>query len=103
MVLQEELRAAEMQERTERKKVDATLEGIIHTARNLCQIAAYFWQTGAMQEAVDFYAQAKQIFDDMLGPDHEKTAAWMEDLFFLANAPHIQKMVKQAQQELKPE
>merc|ERR1719502_888212 len=93
MMLQEELRAAEHTERGERKRVDAQLEGVIHTARNLGQIAAYFMQTGAIEEAVDFYNQAKTIFDTMLGPDHPKTQQWQEDLFFLINAPAIQQMV----------
>ena len=106
MILQEELRATESQERHESKKVDATLEGVVHTARNLGQIAAYFLQTGAMEEAASFYAQAKSIFDNLLGPNHPKTQAWQEDLFFLVNAPTIQQLAKQAQKELadqKPE
>ena len=63
-------------------------------------IAAYFLQTGAMEEAADFYTQAKSIFDTMLGPDHPKTQAWQEDLFFLINAPAIQQMVKRTAKEL---
>ena len=100
MQLQEELRTSELQERHERKTVDTKLEGVIHTARNLGQIAAYFLQTGAMAEAADFYTQAKSIFDTMLGPDHPKTQAWQEDLFFLINAPAIQQMVKRTAKEL---
>ena len=34
------------------------LEGAIHTAHNLGQLAAYFLQTGATQEATDFFMQA---------------------------------------------
>jgi len=101
--LQEGLRAAEHQERGERKKVDAQLEGVIHTAKNLGQIACYFLQTGATEEAADFYTQAKAIFDNLLGEDHPKTRAWQEDLFFLINAPAIQQMVKAAAQELAPD
>jgi len=103
MVLQEELRASELQERHERKKVDAQLEGVIHTARNLGQIAAYFLQTGAMDEAAQFYMQAKAIFDSLLGEEHPKTQQWQEDLFFLINAPAIQQMVKKTAQEMKPD
>ena len=47
---QEELRANELSERQERKRTDALHEGVIHTARNLGQIAAYFMQTGAVNE-----------------------------------------------------
>ena len=100
MMLSEELRAAEQQERHQNKQVDATLEGIVHTARNLGQIAAYFLNTGANAEAADFYAQAKHIFDTLLGPEHPKTQAWQEDMFFLVNAPAIQTMAKVAQKEL---
>ena len=103
MVLQEELRTSEHNERTQRKVVDAQLEGVIHTARNLGQIAAYFLQTGAMEEAADFYNQAQTIFNDLLGPDHPKTQQWQEDLFFLINAPAIQSMVKSAAKTLAPE
>ena len=102
-LLQEELRASEHAERTERKKVDGQLEGVIHTARNLGQIAAYFLQTGAVEEAATFYTQAKSIFDNLLGEDHPKTIAWQEDLFFLINAPAIQQMVKSAAKDLAPE
>ena len=102
MVLQEELRAAEHQERQERKKIDDKLEGVVHTARNLGQIAAYFLQTGAMEEAADFYMQAKAIFDELLGPEHPKSQQWHEDLFFLIHAPVIQSMVKEAQKTITP-
>ena len=64
-------------ERHERKKLDAQLEGVIHTARNLGQIAAYFLQTGAMAEAADFYSQAKAIFDTLLGPEMRSTGEVM--------------------------
>jgi len=96
MVLQEEVRAAEGKEQKDRQRVDGLLEGIIHTARNLGQIACFFLQTGMMDEAADFYMQAKAIFDKCLGPSHPKTQAWQEDLFFLINAPAIQSMVKEA-------
>ena len=102
MLLQEELRTSELQERHESKKVEAKIDGVIHTARNLGQIAAYFLQTGAMAEAADFYSQAKAIFDTMLGEDHPKTQAWQEDLFFLINAPAIQQMVKKTAKEMQP-
>ena len=103
MELQEELRSAETSEHASRKRVDAQLDGVVHTARNLGQIAAYFLQTGAMEEAAEFYGQAKAIFDNLLGPDHPKTQAWQEDLFFLINAPAIQQMVKKAAKELAPD
>jgi len=102
MVLQEELRAAEATERTERKKIDDKLEGVVHTARNLGQIAAYFLQTGAMAEAADFYMQAKAMFEELLGADHPKTVQWHEDLFFMIHAPTIQSMVKEAQKTITP-
>jgi hypothetical protein len=102
-VLQEELRSAEMLERQESKSADTKLEGVIHTARNLGQIAAYFLQTGAVEEAADFYSQAKAIFDSMLGPEHPKTLAWQEDLFFLIHAPSIQQMVKKAAKDMQPD
>merc|ERR1719149_195584 len=97
MLLQEELRTSERQES---KKVEAKIDGVIHTARNLGQIAAYFLQTGAMAEAAEFYSQAKAIFDTLLGEDHPKTQAWQEDLFFLINAPAIQQMVKKTAKEM---
>ena len=103
VALQEELRSAEHTERTQRKQVDAQLEGCVHTARNLGQIAAYFLQTGAMEEAAAFYGQAKAIFDELLGPEHPKTLQWQEDLFFLINAPAIQSMVKSKAKELAPD
>ena len=93
MTLQEELRTTEHTERTARAATDSQTEGIVHTARNLGQLAAYFLQTGAMEEAADFYTQAKDLFDALLGPEHPKTVAWKEDLFFLINAPAIQSMV----------
>ena len=96
MGLQEELQSSELRERHERATVDAHLEGVMHTARNLGQIAAYFLQTGAAAEAAEFYSQAKAIFDEMLGPEHPQTLAWQQDLFFLINAPVIQSMVKKA-------
>lgn len=58
--LQEELRATELRERHERGAIDAQLDGVVHTARNLGQIAAYLLQTGAMDEAADFYLQVSQ-------------------------------------------
>ena len=94
VALQEELQGAEMQERHERKSVEAQTEGAIHTARNLGQLAAYFLQTGAMREAADFYLQAKAVFDAALGPDHLRTQKWQQELFFLINAPAIQGMLK---------
>jgi hypothetical protein len=102
IALQEELRGGESAELHERKQVDAKLDGVIHTARNLGQIAAYFLQTGATEEAAEFYVQAKAIFDSILGPEHPKTLAWQEDLFFLINAPAIQEMVKRTAKEMKP-
>ena len=57
---------------------------------------------GMMDEAADFYMQAKAIFDRCLGPSHPKTVAWQEDLFFLINAPAIQSMVKEAPCTLYP-
>ena len=49
-----------LQERHARRSLEAQTEGAIHTARNLGQLAAYFLQTGAMQEAADFYLQASE-------------------------------------------
>ena len=95
VALQEELQGAEMQERHERKSIEAQTEGAIHTARNLGQLAAYFLQTGAMREAADFYLQAKAVFDAALGPDHLRTQKWQQELFFLINAPAIQGMLKE--------
>ena len=100
MALQEELRAQEAKEMSERHDYDEHLEGVVQTARNLGQMAAYFLQTNQVGEAADFYMQAKAMFDKLLGPDHPKTQAWQEDLFFLINAPAIQNMVKQAQSSL---
>ena len=54
MVLQEELRAAESAERHERLKVDTQLDGVMATARNLGQIAAFLLKTGEPAEAADF-------------------------------------------------
>jgi len=85
--LAEELRTSEHRELLMRKSIDERLEGVVHTARNLGQIAAYFLQAGEMDEAASFYQQAKAIFDDCLGPDHETTQQWQQDLFFLVNAP----------------
>jgi hypothetical protein len=93
VALQEELQSAEMQERHERKGLEAQSEGAIHTARNLGQLAAYFLQTGATQEAADFYLQAKSVFDAALGPEHPRTQQWQQELFFLINAPAIQAML----------
>lgn len=64
----------------------AVAQGVIATARNLGQIAAFFLKQGSTTEAVDFYLQAKAMFDNLLGPNHPKTIQWMEDLFFLINA-----------------
>ena len=57
--LQEELRSAEHSERTTRKQHESKIEGVVHTARNLGQIAAYLLQTGAMEEASNFYEQVR--------------------------------------------
>ena len=57
--LQESLNSAELRSRHERESLETALDGAIHTARNLGQIAAYFFQTGASQEAADFYMQAR--------------------------------------------
>jgi len=100
MALQEELRAQEARESTERHSHDDHIDGVVQTAKNLGQMAAYFLQTNQVGEAADFYVQAKAMFDGLLGPDHPKTQAWQEDLFFLINAPAIQSMVKQAQSEI---
>lgn len=95
MELQEELQQSEMRGPHERQQLEASLDGAIHTARNLGQIAAYFFQTGAANEAADFYTQAKNIFEAVLGADHEKTQQWQQDLFFLINAPAIKKITAQ--------
>ena len=86
----QELTTAEHTERAERERVDTLTQGIVHTARNLGQIAAYLLQTGAMEDAASFYEQAKALFEGLLGEEHPKTVAWKEDLFFLINAPAIQ-------------
>jgi len=91
--LMDELRAAEREEQTIRRAHDAHTEGVVHTARNLGQIAAYFMQTGATEDAASFYVQARSIFDTCLGSEHPTTIAWKQDLFFLINAPTIQYMV----------
>ena len=98
--LAEQLKNAELMEHNERLAYEEKLEGICATARNLGQMAAYFLQRNQPEEAGLFYMQAKAMFDTMLGPNHTKTLAWQEDLFFLINAPAIQQMVKQAQTEL---
>ena len=49
-----------------------------------------------MQEATDFFMQAKSIFDDVLGAEHPRTLKWQEELFFLINAPAIQKLIHAA-------
>ena len=97
--LQEALNSAELRSRHERESLEAALDGAIHTARNLGQIAAYFFQTGASNEAADFYMQAKSIFDATLGPEHPKTQQWQQDLFFLINAPAIQQITSAAANE----
>ena len=102
MLLQEQLRTSESAERAEGRKVEAKLDGVIHTARNLGQIAVYFLQTGAMEEAANFFMRAKAIFDDCLGTEHPQTVQWHEDLFFLIHAPTIQAMVKDAQRTIAP-
>jgi len=102
MILQEQLRTSESAERAEGRKVEAKLDGVIHTARNLGQIAVYFLQTGAMEEAANFFMRAKAIFDDCLGTEHPQTVQWHEDLFFLIHAPTIQAMVKDAQRTIAP-
>ena len=94
--LQELLQTAELKAPHEQSALDATLEGAIHTARNLGQIAAYFFQTGAANEAADFYMQAKGIFEAVLGDTHPKTQQWQQDLFFLINAPAIQRITAAA-------
>jgi len=101
--LAEELRTSEHRELLMRKSIDERLEGVVHTARNLGQIAAYFLQAGEMDEAASFYQQAKAIFDDCLGPDHETTQQWQQDLFFLVNAPAIQQMVASTAKTLAPD
>jgi len=95
--LNEEIKAAEGDEQEQRGAFEEHTEGVCSTARNLGQMAAYFLQRNLLHEAADFYMQAKSIFDSMLGPDHPKTQAWQQDLFFLINAPAIQQMVKEAQ------
>ena len=79
VALQEELQSAEMRERHERTSLDAQVEGAIHMARNLGQLAVQFLQMGAMQEAGDFYLQAKTVFDAALGPDHPDTKKWQQE------------------------
>mmetsp|Transcript_23787 Transcript_23787/g.47479 ORF Transcript_23787/g.47479 Transcript_23787/m.47479 type:complete len:462 (-) Transcript_23787:854-2239(-) len=101
--LMDELRAAEREEQTIRRAHDAHTEGVVHTARNLGQIAAYFMQTGATEDAASFYVQARSIFDTCLGSEHPTTIAWKQDLFFLINAPTIQYMVHSAAKELAPD
>ena len=41
--------------------------------------------------------QAKNIFEAVLGADHPKTQQWQQDLFFLINAPQIQKITAAAE------
>ena len=101
MALQEELRTSEGAEQAQRHAFDDQVEGVVQTARNLGQMAAYFLQTNQVEEAADFYLQAKSMFEGLLGANHPKTLQWQEDLFFLINAPVIQQMVKQAQDEHK--
>jgi len=98
--LSEELRAVELAERDGSYNFEERLEGVCSTARNLGQMAAYFLQRNLNEEAAEFYMLAKSIFDELLGAEHPKTLSWQEDLFFLINAPAIQSMVKQAQNEL---
>jgi len=100
MALQEELRAAENTERSARMKADRELDGVMATARNLGQIAAFLLKTGQPAEAAEFYMQAKAVFETLLGADHPKTVQWQEDLFFLINAPAIQQMVSNKQEQL---
>ena len=57
LVLQEGLQQAELRAPQEIAAHEAALDGAIHTARNLGQIAAYFFQTGAANDAADFYMQ----------------------------------------------
>ena len=97
--LQEMVKTAELRGPHEQGMLDAALDGSIHTARNLGQIAAYFFQTGAASEAADFYMQAKSIFDAVLGASHPRTQQWQQDLFFLINAPAIQKITAAAAAE----
>jgi len=99
--LQEQLRAAEIKEQSERHAFEAKVDGVCHTARNLGQTAAFFLQSGEVEEAAAFYMQAKGMFDNLLGPEHPKTQAWQEDLFFLINAPAIQQMVTKFQTKRK--
>ena len=101
MSLQEELREAESREKFQRKALDAKMSGVVGTAHNLGQTAAYFLSTGEVEEAATFYMQAKQMFEGLLGADHPRTRQWQEDLFFLINAPAIQQMVRQTQHEQK--
>ena len=53
----------------------------------------------ATREAADFYLEAKAMFDGCLGPDHPVTQEWKKSLFFLINAPAIQKMTEAAARE----
>jgi len=99
--LQEQLRTSETKEQRERHAWEAKVDGVCLTARNLGQTAAYFLQTGDMEEAAVFYMQAKAMFDGLLGEDHPKTQAWQEDLFFLINAPAIQQLVTKTQKKHK--
>jgi len=96
MSLQEELREAESKEQFTRRAFTTKMDGVVATARNLGQTAAYFLSTGEVAEAADFYMQAKAMFDGLLGPEHQRTRQWQEDLFFLINAPSIQQLVRQA-------
>jgi len=96
-MLQEQLQAAEAKELSDRKAFEKKVDGVSATARNLGQTAAFFLQSGEVEEAASFYMQAKTMFDGLLGPDHPKTQQWQEDLFFLINAPAIQQMVTKYQ------
>ncbi|KAL1520241.1 hypothetical protein AB1Y20_023711 [Prymnesium parvum] len=97
--LQDSLHSAELRAAHEQQGLQVSFEGAMHTARNLGQIAAYLLQTGSYEEAADFYSQAKAIFDATLGPGHEKTLEWQQDLFFLINAPTIQRITRSMSSE----
>ena len=58
-------------ERHQNKQVDATLEGNVHTAVNSAK-RCLLSEHGREREAADFYAQAKHIFDTLLGPEHRR-------------------------------
>jgi|EP00900_Chrysochromulina_parva_P024627 kinesin family protein 5 len=101
--MQQELSETDASVRIARMKADKEIDGVIATARNLGQISAFLLKTGDATEAAEFYMQAKAIFNTLLGEDHPKTIQWQEDLFFLINAPAIQRLVEQKKTELEQE